>query len=268
MLAILCRPKSCVSQRTCSSPRASVKRLPKGPLSISYARTFPVSIPAETFRMWHRAYNLSISPPVPKKAQPSFGSDSISSNFALATVAMLPKVSKCAAPMLVITPYCGSTNWQSSRMSPTCREPISAIKTSQSSSSCSLITRESPIGVLVLPGEAYVLYFSERMVARANLVEVLPKLPVIPILISPSIWANLAFACAANFAWIRCSTGCIRKPEANGMYGTAMNKRYGGMLSQLSSPAKRRISAHWHAAKRIMRGVNTSGFFCATAYCD
>ena len=54
---------------------------------------------------------------------------------------------------------------------------------------------------------------------------------MIPILISPSIWANLVFACAANFAWIRCSTGCIRKPEANGMYGTAMSVWGGGFLN-------------------------------------
>ena len=59
----------------------------------------------------------------------SAGSPSISSYLVAATVSILPKVSRCCGPTLVISPTVGCTSSTSSLMSPLWRAPISAINT-------------------------------------------------------------------------------------------------------------------------------------------
>jgi len=105
---------------------------------------------------------------------PSAGSDSISSYFVLAMFSIEPNVSRCCGPTLVKSPYFGRTSSHNSRMSPTCRAPISAMNSSCSGLSCSLITRERPIGVLKLAGVASTRYFCESMSRSTNFVEVFP----------------------------------------------------------------------------------------------
>lgn len=142
----------------------------------SSARTAQFSVrPARVLSIVVLAYSASQMPPSPaKKAAPSAGRPSMSSNLVAATVSIVPNVSRCCGPTEVSRPYFGCTRSTSSAMSPLWRAPISARNTWWRGCSCSRTMRVMPMGVLKDEGVARTSYFSERIVARMNLVLVLP----------------------------------------------------------------------------------------------
>ena len=149
------------------------------PLSIPYVNTLYVLL-RWSFTLFK--YSLSVfNINVPFSFNPS-----TISNFAFKTLASVFNVDKCWGPICVIIAILGLTNLLNLLISPILKVPISTINNSIGLFKSLLIVRLIPIRVLYDLGVLRVKYFLEIIWYSISFVEVLPKLPVIPILTKSS----------------------------------------------------------------------------------